>query len=332
MVGNRYGITVPFDGTPLSAHREWFEEAARLGYTDFWSSEADGTDGFSPLLLASAWTPGVRLGQAILPVYLRGPALLAQSVAALAEAAPNQYVVGLGASSGPIITSWNGIAFDRPYARVRDTLRFLRAALSGERVSADYETFSVRGFKLGRPLPPGISAPPILVAALREGMLRLAGREGDGAILNWLSADDVKTVIPYVREGGTDKEIVVRIFCCPSEDAETVRREAKVAIAAYLNVPVYAAFHRWIGNAPRLRPMWEAWAAGERKRAVAAIPDDVVDDLIVHGAPAECRASIQRYVDNGVTTPVLALAPFAHIDQRQALADLAPEARPNSLA
>jgi alkanesulfonate monooxygenase SsuD/methylene tetrahydromethanopterin reductase-like flavin-dependent oxidoreductase (luciferase family) len=52
---------------------------------------------------------------------------------------------------------------------------------------------------------------PILVAALREGMLRLAGREGDGAIINWLSADDVKTVAPIVagRPGdGSAKEVV----------------------------------------------------------------------------------------------------------------------------
>src|SRR5256885_7222263 len=50
----------------------------------------------------------------------------------------------------------------------------------------EYETFRVQGFRLGIPVP---EQPSILVAALREGMLRLAGREGDGAIINWLSAD-----------------------------------------------------------------------------------------------------------------------------------------------
>ena len=56
----------------------------------------------------------------------------------------------------------------------------------------------MKNFRLGVPVDP---QPAILVAALREGMLRLAGREGDGAILNWLSADDVKTVAPIVRRG-----------------------------------------------------------------------------------------------------------------------------------
>jgi alkanesulfonate monooxygenase SsuD/methylene tetrahydromethanopterin reductase-like flavin-dependent oxidoreductase (luciferase family) len=49
-----------------------------------------------------------------------------------------------------------------------------------------------------------------------------------------------------------------------------------------------------------------------------------VDALIVHGSPAECREHIQRYVDNGVTTPALAILPFPGIDQRQAIRDLAP--------
>jgi alkanesulfonate monooxygenase SsuD/methylene tetrahydromethanopterin reductase-like flavin-dependent oxidoreductase (luciferase family) len=68
--------------------------------------------------------------------------------------------------------------------------------------------------------------------------------------------------------------------------------------------------------------MWEAWAAGDRKAAVAAIPDHVVDDLIVHGSPAECRAHVQRYVDNGVTTPALAVFPMG--DLREAVLSLAP--------
>src|SRR5438093_8214800 len=114
-------------------------------------------------------------------------------------------------------------------------VRFLRMALTGDKVDHEFDTFTVRGFRMGRPIE---QVPPILVAALRPGMLRLAGRESDGAIVNWLSADDVKQVAPEVGEG---KEIVARIFVCPSEDAETVRRYGRMAIAAYLNVPVYAA-------------------------------------------------------------------------------------------
>jgi alkanesulfonate monooxygenase SsuD/methylene tetrahydromethanopterin reductase-like flavin-dependent oxidoreductase (luciferase family) len=170
------------------------------------------------------------------------------------------------------------------------------------------------------------------VAALREGMLRLAGREGDGAIVNWLSADDVLTVVPIVRgaadgraeaPGGVTPEIVARIFVAPSDDGDMVRGMGRFAIAAYLNVPVYAAFHDWLGRGDRLGDMWRLWSEGDRKGALAAIPDKVVDELIVWGKPEQCREHIQRYLDNGVTTPALALLPFGY-DQRQAIRDLAP--------
>ena len=314
-------MTVPF-GAPLADHKELYEELVDLGYTDAWSSEADGTDAFTPLALAAAWAPTLRLGCAIVPAYTRGPALMAQSVASMAEAAPGRFAFGIGTSSDVIVERWNGIPFEEPYKRTRDMVRFLKLALTGEKVKEEYTGFKVGGFKLSR--VPKVQ-PQILVAALREGMLKLAGREADGAIINWLSADDVKTVAPIVHAAGdgAEKEIVARIFVCPSTDADQVRGMARFAIAAYLNVPVYAAFHDWMGRGEQLAPMWEAWKAGDRKKALEVIPDSLVDELIVHGSPEACKEHIGRYFDNGVTTAALAVMPFG-IDQRQAVRDLAP--------
>jgi probable F420-dependent oxidoreductase len=297
MAEQRWGVTIPLMGVSLADHRRYVEEIAELGFTDVWSSEAGAHDAFTPLALTAAWTPQLRLGQAVIPVYTRGPALLAQSIATLCEAAPGRVAVGIGTSSNVIVQRWNDIPFDQPYQRTRDTIRFLRAALAGEKVTAEYDTFSVDGFRLGVRVA---EQPPILVGALREGMLRLAGREGDGAIVNWLSAEDVRKVAPIVGEG---KEVAARIFVMPSEDREAVRHLGTRLIAEYLNVPVYAAFHEWIGRGEALRDMWDAWRAGDRKRATASIPDEVIDDLIVHGSPEECAAHVRRYAANGVTTP-----------------------------
>lgn len=301
----RYGITIPLAGISLEQHEELYKRMVDWGYTDFWSSEAEGSDGFTPLALAAAWTPSARLGVAIIPAYTRGPALMAMSVAALAEAAPGRFVMGLGSSSNIIVERWNDIEFERPYYKTRDMVRFLRKALTGERIDEEFDTFTIRGFRLGRGAPS--VQPKILIAALRSGMLRMAGKEGDGAILNWLSAEDVETVVPYVHEGGDDKEIVARIFVVPSDDRELVHTIAKRAIAAYLNVPVYAAFHDWLGRGDMLRPMQEAWRSGDRKKALELIPDELVDQLIVWGKPEVCKEKVQRYVENGVHTPALAL-------------------------
>src|ERR671910_673717 len=180
-VPQRPGMTVPLPG-PLHSHREKLNELADMGYTDIWSAEADGADAFTPLALAAAWEPRLRLGTAIVPAYTRSPACFAQSVASLADAAPGRFAIGIGTSSNVIVERWNGIPFVEPYKKVRDVVRFLRDALRGEKVTATYDTFAVNGFRLGVHLE---QQPPILVAALREGMLRLAGREADGAIINW---------------------------------------------------------------------------------------------------------------------------------------------------
>ena len=76
----------------------------------------------------------VQAGRCITPAYTRGPATLAQSVASIADAAPGQFAFGLGASSEVIVAGWNGLAFENQYKRVRDTLRFLRLALTGEKI------------------------------------------------------------------------------------------------------------------------------------------------------------------------------------------------------
>jgi len=315
-------MTVPLPGH-LHAQREQLAELADLGYTDIWSAESDGADAFTPLALAAAWEPRLRLGTAIVPAYTRGPACMAQSVAAMADAAPGRFAFGVGSSSNVIVERWNGIPFQEPYKRVRDVVRFLRDAFTGEKVSRQYDTFSVEGFRLG--VRPEVT-PPILVAALRERMLRLAAREGDGAIINWLSADDVTKVAAIVRAERPDAEVVARIFVCPSADAEKVREGARRAIAAYLNVPVYAEFHRWLGRSDVLGDMWAAWSAGDRKAALAAIPDHVVDELIVHGPPEACRDQIARYFDNGVSTSSLALMPLAPFDHAEVVRALSPSA------
>jgi probable F420-dependent oxidoreductase len=325
--GVRWGLTLPLDGLALPAHREVVEELPALGYADVWSAEVNGTDAFTPLALAAAWSPALRLGTAIVPAATRGPAVLAMSAAAMAEAAPGRFALGIGASSQVIVERWNAAPFDQPLRRTRDTLRFVRRALAGERIDEAFETFTVRGFRLARvPEVP----PPVLLAALRPGMLRLAGREADGAITNLLAAGDVPRVAAELHASGPGKELVARLFVCPTDDLGYARAVGRRLLSTYLSVPVYAAFHRWLGRAEALEPMWSAWAAGDLRAASAAIPDDVVDDLVVHGTPAQCRAHLERYVAAGITTPVLALLPTeaaadgSRVASLQALRELVP--------
>src|SRR5262249_6546396 len=102
----RHGITIPLWDLELHEHRSWLKEIERLGYTDVWSSESSGTAAFTPLALAAACAPRLRLGTAIVPVYTRRPATLAQTVASMCQAAPGQFALGLGTSSNVIVEHW----------------------------------------------------------------------------------------------------------------------------------------------------------------------------------------------------------------------------------
>ena len=314
---SRYGLTIPFDGVTLLEHRAWLRRIVDLGYSDVWSSEVDGAAGFTPLTLAAVWEPSLNLGVAVTPVFTRGAGLLAMSIASMAEVAEGRFTMGLGSSSAPVVERWNGIAYDKPYARTRDVLDFVKRALDGEKIDEVYETFEVHGFKLSRPV---VQRPAILLGALRPGMLHLAGREADGAILNWLGANDVAQCRQEVGEG---KTIAARLFVVPNADADVARAVGRRMISSYLTVSAYAEFHRWLGRGEVLAPMWDAWAAGERKAANEAIPDAVVDELIIHGSYDECREHVARYVDAGVQIPTLAIIPFG-VDLRDAVEGLAP--------
>jgi alkanesulfonate monooxygenase SsuD/methylene tetrahydromethanopterin reductase-like flavin-dependent oxidoreductase (luciferase family) len=163
-------------------------------------------------------------------------------------------------------------------------------------------------------------------------MLRLAGREADGVVLTCCSADDVAAVVPTVREaaataGRGEPQIVAWITVCPDVDggvdAGPMRQAARRRLAGYLTAPPYAAFQRARGRAALLAPLWEAWSAGDRRGAVAAVPEGVVDDLVVHGTPLACHEQLDRFVAAGVTTLVLEVLPGT-VDPLAALLALAP--------
>jgi probable F420-dependent oxidoreductase len=307
MTAQRWGVTVPLLGISLADHERVYREAEDLGYTDFWGAESD-VDGVVPIALAAAWTKQATLGTAILGVFNRGPALLAMTAAALGEAAPGRFCLGVGSGSNVNVERWNGMRFARPLRRVADVVRAVRMALDGEQMNYDGETLKVAGYRVGRPAPLRI---PIFIAALQEKMLRQAVRLADGVCLTWVSADDVTKVMAVVQDEATKAgkdpkafQVMCRINICPTTDPRA-REAYKRAITAYLNVPVYRKYHAWLGRGDELRPMQERWDAGDRRGALAVVPERAIDELGVFGTPDECRAHVARFVANGVTIPVM---------------------------
>jgi len=105
-VEGRWGLTLPLAGVPLAAHGEYVKRAEAAGYTDLWTGETAGPDGFTPLALSAAWTERMRLGTGIVGVFQRGPALLAQEAAALADASEGRFVLGIGVGADYIVPNY----------------------------------------------------------------------------------------------------------------------------------------------------------------------------------------------------------------------------------
>ena len=263
-------------------------ELADLGYTDVWSAESDGADAFTPLALAAAWEPRLRLGTAIIPAFTRGAGVLAQSVAALADAAPGRFAFGIGTSANVIVERWNGVPFVEPYKRVRDMVRFLHDAFSGEKVTDATTRSRCKGFRLG--VRPEIRRrswwPRCARACCGSPAARPTAPSSTGCR---------PTTWPRWRRsshaaGGADEGDRVPHLRVPVRGHRRgARGRAKFAIAAYLNVPVYAAFHEWLGRGDELGRCGRPGRPATARRPLAAIPDSVVDELIVHGSPDACR-------------------------------------------
>jgi len=292
-MAQRWGLTLPLPGTPLAAHEELVRRAETAGYTDLWSGETNGPDGFTPLALSAAWTERARLGTGVVGVFQRGPALLAQETAALADASDGRFVLGIGSSSDRIVEGWNGIPFERPLSKVRDTVEFLRTALEGERTES--------GFKLETAPAQRV---PIVLAALRGKMLELALERADGAFTNFLPLSGLPKVAEALDGAPEGFELLCRFFCLPGE-REEVEPLARFMFSSYVTVPVYAAFYRWLGYGEQIDPMIAAWEAGDRKGAAAAAPWELIEEMFVFGDPARMKERIGAFVEGGVTLPIL---------------------------
>ena len=282
----RPGMTVPLPG-PLHTHRDKLAELADLGYTDIWSAEADGADAFTPLALAAAWEPRLRLGHGDRARLHPGAGVLR----------PERRLAGRR-RPGPVrhrhrlVEQRDRRAVERRAVRraVQEGAR--RRALPARRAGgregrqATYDTFEIQGFRLGiRPE----QTPPILVAALREGMLRLAGREADGAIINWLSPDDVPTVAGVVqrrrrRRRARDRGPHLRVP--EREHRRRAGRRPSSPSRRTSTCRCTPSSTAGSGAASSCRACGTPGRPATARRRWAAIPDEVVDDLVVHGSPA----------------------------------------------
>jgi probable F420-dependent oxidoreductase len=313
----RLGFSIPLTNHDLRESCELARRAEALGSTAAWAAETSGPDGFSTASAVGVSTTTLRIGIAIAPVFTRPPALIAMSALAAQEACAGRFVLGLGASSEVIVSRWMGESYEKPVERVRETVEVVRRALSGEKVRYEGETLEVGGFKLDE--TPGIPV-PIYLAALGPRMLELASEVGDGVALFLASEEGVR----IAAKAAPGKEIVERIVCVPNEPEEEVRGAFRWMFAPYLAVPGYNRFVAAQGFEAEAEGVRTAWASGDRKGALAAVSDRLVDAMLVSGPAGRCKERLESFRDAGLSTPILfflsSRGPRAIVEAMEAMA------------
>jgi probable F420-dependent oxidoreductase len=302
-------VSIPLDGFGLGECIDLAQHLESLGYTDVWTSEIGGADGFSVLAAVASRTTQVRLGTAVTPVFTRPAALIAMSAATLQGLSGGRFCLGLGSSTDVIVERWMGLPMTRPLTRVRETLEAVQLALSGTRVDFQGETITVQDFRLQLP---EIDLVPIVLGALGPKMLRLAGEVADGVILSHAALPMMPRLLEAFRQGVTasgrdveDVDVIHRVPVAVDEDEQTLHSVLRRELAGYGRSRFYNAFFDRQGYEAEAQGMRDAWARRDSRAAAEAVSTRMLEDMFVFGTLDACRTKLQSYRAAGVRTPVI---------------------------
>lgn len=301
--GFRPQIGVTLRGVPLAEAGEWAARAEALGVDGVFATETNN-DPFLPLALAAGTTSRVQLGTGIAVAFPRSVMQTAYTAWDLQALTGGRFVLGLGPQVRAHVERRFGATWSQPAARMREYVLGLRAIwdawTTGEPL--DFRgTFSTHTLMppTFRPRPHGHGAPPVWLAAVRERMLEVAGEVADGVLVHPLQTEAfVREVVRPALDRGAEKAgrpagacaIEVAQLVAPDEQQ---REAGRRRVAFYASTPGYRQvleLHGWGTLGERLHQLSRdgAW-----DRMAAEVPDEVLDAIVLSGAPAEIAAAVR---------------------------------------
>lgn len=296
----RLGVSIPVEER-LTAIRlvQLAQAAERGGFETVVAGEVQGPEAMALLGAVAASTERITIGSGIVPMATRGPTLTAMGFATLASLAPGRVFAGIGVSSPLVVEQWHGRTFETPVPYVRRFIPELRRALDGERLDS--------GFKLTLELEQRV---PIVLAAMRPRMIELAGELADGVFLTWCPPDEAEERVALARRGaeraGRDPDellVIVSYFAYAGAETDASLERMRRYLVQYACVPTHRDSFR--GTLVHLNEIGEAWARGDRKRALELVSDDEVRRISVVGSAEDVVCRAEEFHAAGIDLPIM---------------------------
>ncbi len=275
-----------------------------LGYDTAWLPETWGRDAVTTLTSIAHATDGIDIGTSIVPVYSRSPVLIGQTAVTLQEVSAGRFRLGLGPSGPIVIENWHGADFDNPLRHTRETVEIVKQVMTGDPVEYDGEYFDLEGFRLRCDPPEPV--PPVETAGMGPKAVELAGRFADGWHALMLTRDGLRDRLDDFERGSelggrdrSEQRVTLSLTCCALEDADRAKRLVKQHAAFY--VGGMGTFYRdnlaRQGHGDVADAIYDNWQAGDREAAMAALPDDLLEQVAVWGTPETAREHFERFTD-----------------------------------
>ncbi|MEV1142174.1 LLM class F420-dependent oxidoreductase [Micromonospora sp. NPDC049799] len=318
-------------GPPVGV-TEAIAEADRLGFDSVWAAEAYGSDCLTPLAWWGASTSRVRLGTNIMQISARTPTAAAMAALTLDHLSGGRFILGLGASGPQVVEGWYGQPYPRPLARTREYIEIVRAVLARtgpvEYDGAFYQLPQRGGTGLGKPLKSTVhplrTDIPIFLAAEGPKNVALAAEIADGWLPLFFSpkADGFYRAAlaegfarPGARRGPDEFEIAATVPIVVDDDVERAADRIRPFVALYVGGmgAKSANFHRDViarlGYERECDVITEAYLAGNKQEAIAAVPTALVEDIALIGPTAKIKDELQRWRESVITTLLVSGGP-----------------------
>jgi 5,10-methylenetetrahydromethanopterin reductase len=305
------------DKHPLREGMEYVRYAEAKGFEAVWQAESRLVrDAIVPMAAFAAVTERIQVGSGVINNWTRNIGLLAATFLTLDDLAPNRVICGIGAWWDPLARNV-GIDRRKPLTAMRETIEVMRRLLAMENVTFHGEFHHVDGIELdvvhGRREPRHV---PMMIGATGPQMMELTGEIADGAVLNYCVPPEYNIQAMEQLERGAAKagrsvDEVDRpqlIVCSVHEDRKVALDGARELLTQYLAQQPHIAKASGVKQetVEQIQKILGWPATREQVRqAMPLVPDELVQRITASGTPAEVKAKVREYVDNGATCPIL---------------------------